>query len=108
MAILDETGVYQLKNGKWAYRYTTTSGGYKKDVRKAKDIFGNPFLTKKAAIKARQTAIVQENAGLLPKKKPRKTFNDVFTEYQKNFQASKAILPTKITAHSESHFSTGL
>ena len=90
MAILDETGVYQLKNGKWAYRYTTTSGGHKKDVRKAKDIFGNPFLTKKAAIKARQTAIVQENAGLLPKKKPRKTFNDVFTEYQENSQASRA------------------
>ena len=40
MAKLDDTGVYQLKGDNWAYRYTITENGRKKDVRKARDEFG--------------------------------------------------------------------
>ena len=60
MAKLDDTGVYQLKGGNWAYRYTITENGRKKDVRKAKDDNGNPFNTKREAIKARQIALGRE------------------------------------------------
>lgn len=42
MAKLNDTGVYQLTNKNWAFRYTITADGRKKDVRKAKDEFGNP------------------------------------------------------------------
>ena len=90
MAKMNDTGVYQLKNGNWSFRYTITENGKKKDVRKAKDMYGCPLLTKGAAIKARQTALVQETTGLLPKKKVRKTFNDVFREYQEKSQTSRA------------------
>ena len=42
MAKMNDTGVYQLPNKNWAFRYTLTEYGRKKDVRKAKDEFGNP------------------------------------------------------------------
>ena len=35
MAKLNDTGVYQLTNKNWAFRYTITADGRKKDVRKA-------------------------------------------------------------------------
>ena len=57
MGKLDDTGVYQLKGGNWAYRYTITENGRKKDVRKAKDEYGNPFHTKREAVKARQMSL---------------------------------------------------
>ena len=43
MAKMNDTGVYQLANKNWAFRYTITADGRKKDVRKAKDEFGNPL-----------------------------------------------------------------
>ena len=39
------TGVYQLENGMWGYRYTVTRNGKKKDVKKTKDDMGRSFKT---------------------------------------------------------------
>lgn len=41
------TGVYQLSNGLWAFRYTVSMNGKKKDVKKTKDESGKPFKTEK-------------------------------------------------------------
>lgn len=80
MGKLDDTGVYQLKGGNWAYRYTITENGRKKDVRKAKDDNGNPFNTKREAIKARLIAIGREQEGNKPKPKDRKTIAEVYDD----------------------------
>ncbi len=80
MAKLDETGVYQLKGGNWAFRYTITENGHKKDVRKSKDELGNPFNTKREAIKARQQALANEQKATQPKPIERKTIAEVYAE----------------------------
>lgn len=90
MAKLADTGVYQLKGGNWAFRYAITENGKKKDVRKAKDDFGNPFLTKREAAKARQVAIGREQTGDIPKPKERKTVADVYAEYCEKGREGKA------------------
>ena len=41
MTKMNDTGVYQLANRNWAFRYTITIDGKKKDVRRTKDEFGN-------------------------------------------------------------------
>ena len=81
MAKLNDTGVYQLANNNWAFRYTLTMNGRKKDVRKAKDEFGNPLKTKTEAIKARNKALEQEKEGKKPTPKVRKTVKEVYAEY---------------------------
>ena len=90
MAKMDDTGVYQLKGGNWAYRYTITENGKKKDVRKATDDNGNSFKTKREAIKARQIAIGREQEGNKPKPKDRKTIAEVYAEYCESGRESKA------------------
>ena len=81
MAKLNDTGVYQLANNNWAFRYTLTMNGRKKDVRKAKDEFGNTLKTKTEAIKARNKALEQEKEGKKPTPKVRKTVKEVYAEY---------------------------
>lgn len=90
MAKQNDTGVYKLKGGNWGFRYTITVDGQKKDVRKAKDENGNPFASKKDAIRARQIAIQQEQDGNRPKPKDRKTVAEVFTEYCEKGRSGKA------------------
>ena len=46
---LHYTGVYQMDNGFWGYRYTITTDGKRKDVKKTKDTNGQHFKTSKAA-----------------------------------------------------------
>ena len=77
MAKQNDTGVYQLKNGNWSFRYTITRDGKKKDVRKAKDENGNQLPTKKDAIRARQKAVEREKGMQVPKPIVRKTVNEV-------------------------------
>ena len=50
----NDVGVFQLENGKWAFRYTFTKNGKRSSKRSCKDEFGNSLNTKRAAIKARQ------------------------------------------------------
>ena len=90
MAKQKDAGVYQLKNGKWSFRYTITSAGARKDVRKAKDEQGNPLLTKRAAIEARNRAIEQEKTNPQKPSIVRKTINEVWREYCEKGRTGKA------------------
>ena len=85
-----DLGVYKLKGGNWGYRYTIMRNGQRKDVRKAKDDFGNPFATKKEAMKARQIALEQEQDESKPKPVARKTVAEVFAEYCEKGRSGKA------------------
>ncbi|MCF2669599.1 site-specific integrase [Butyricicoccus pullicaecorum] len=90
MAKLNDTGVYQLANKNWAFRYTITADGRKKDVRKAKDEFGNPLKTKTEAIRARNKAVEREREGKKPAPKVRKTFKEVYAEFCENGRKDRA------------------
>ena len=90
MAKLNDTGVYQLTNKNWAFRYTITTDGRKKDVRKAKDEFGNPLKTKTEAIRARNKAVEREREGKKPAPKVRKSFKEVYEEYCGNGRRDRA------------------
>lgn len=90
MAKQKDTGVYQLKNGNWAFRFTLTQDGHRKDVRKAKDEQGNPLKTKKEAITARRLAVEAEQEKTYHKVIERKTVNEVWKEYCEKGRSGKA------------------
>ena len=54
----DSSGVYQLKNGNWAYRFCVSVDGQAISKRSSRDAQGGLLLTRKEAIKARQAAIM--------------------------------------------------
>ena len=54
------SGVYQLPNGMWGYRYAYMLNGKQKDLKRTKDENGNPFKAERAAAKARDAVIIQE------------------------------------------------
>ncbi len=97
MAKQADTGVYQLPNGNWSYRYTVTQNGKRKEVRKAKDEFGNPLKTKKQAITARKAALKKEHTLRAPhefiesaKPSETKTVAEVYAEYCEHGRSGKA------------------
>lgn len=93
---IDETGIYQLKNGNWGFRYTVTIDGNRKDIRKTKDTDGRPFETKMDAIKGRLLAMEQEKSRTAPEKKIiRKTVSDVYSEYCERGRESRAYTTIK-------------
>ena len=53
------SGVYQLPNGFWGFRYAFWIDGKQKDIKRTKDENGNPFKTERAAIKAREAAMIE-------------------------------------------------
>ena len=78
------TGVFQLPNSAWGFRYAYWIDGKQKDIKRTKDENGNPFKTEKAAMKARESAIIRAQSELSqPQKSPKKraTVAEVFTEY---------------------------
>ena len=90
------TGVFQLDNGFWGYRYTYTYNGKKKDVKKQKDEIGRPFKTDKAAFRARESAMLRDRMSRV--KKPvakRMTFAEVYQEYCEMGRNSKAYATIK-------------
>lgn len=89
----NDTGVYQLTNGNWSYRYTITHNGRRKEVRKAKDEFGNPLKTKKQAISARKMALEKEQAPRPPVE--RKTVEELYKEYCEHGRSGKAYTTIK-------------
>ena len=90
MAKQTDTGVYQLKNGNWAYRFTLTKDGHRTDIRKSKDEQGHPLKTKRDAIKARRAAIVLEQEKTNRRIIERKTVNEVWKEYCEKGREGKA------------------
>lgn len=91
MAKQNDTGVYQLSNGNWAYRFTFTVEGKKKNRKGTKDEFGNPLTTKRAAILARAAAVTREQEEQ-HRQAPvtRKTFQEVYKEYCEQGRSGKA------------------
>ena len=88
----NDTGVFQLDNGYWGYRYAIRIDGKSRESKKVKDEFGNPFKTKSSAAKARQQAIMNEkiNAATPQVKRPRKKVSEVYNEYCEFGRAGKA------------------
>lgn len=88
----NDTGVFQLDNGYWGYRYAIRIDGKSRESKKVKDEFGNPFKTKSSAVKARQQAIMNEkiNAAAPQLKRPRKKVSEVYDEYCEFGRAGKA------------------
>ena len=86
-----QKGIYQLSNGLWGFRHTITVNGKKKDVKHTKDEFGNPLKTMKAAMKARDRAIIKAHTerNYKPSKK-RMTFGEVYSEYCEKGRCDKA------------------
>jgi hypothetical protein len=85
--------VYQLPNGTWGFRYAYWIDGKQKDIKRTKDENGNPFKTEKAAIKARESAILRVQSELSqPQKSPKKraTVAEVFAEYCETGRCGKA------------------
>ena len=91
MAKQNDTGVYQLPNGNWAYRFTFTVEDKKKNRKGTKDEFGNLLTTKRAAILARAAAVTSEQEEQ-HRQAPvtRKTFQEVYKEYCEQGRSGKA------------------
>lgn len=89
MASTNYTGVYKTSEGYWAYRYSVTVNGRRKDVKKAKDENGQRFRTAKAAARARTRAMANSSTFDMPSI-PRKTVSEVYQEYCEKGRAGKA------------------
>ena len=94
MANKTDTGVRQLKNGFWVYRFCTSINGHRIEGRGSTDLDDNPFRTKQDAIRARKKAIkMAQLAPLLPARKtepPKKTVREVFDEYCEKGRSDRA------------------
>ena len=88
-----DTGVYPLPSGNWAYRFKITVDGEVIAQRRTKDVYGVPYLTKKAAVDARRAAIkaakAKEPIDGIPIAEP-KTVKEVFLEYCEKGRADRA------------------
>lgn len=60
MPKINETGVFQLNNGYWGFRYAIVVNGKRVERKRNVDEVGNPYKTKTAASKARQAMIERE------------------------------------------------
>lgn len=91
MAKLDDTGVYQLKNGYWGFRYAIVVNEKRIERKRNVDEQGNPYKTKTSAIKARRAMIERErNIQNTDKPRARKTVIEIYNEYCEIGRASKA------------------
>ena len=91
MADTTKSGVYQLENGMWGFRYTVTYNGKRKDVKRQKDELGRILKTEKAALRARESAMLHDKMSRI--KKPvekRMTFAEVYQEYCEMGRSGKA------------------
>lgn len=91
MSKSNDTGVYQMENGFWAYRFKLTVDGIEISRKKTTDEKGNKLKTKREASKAREKAMalarVERN-----RKTPvsRRTVKEVFEEYCSKGRTGKA------------------
>ena len=91
MPKLNDTGVYQLKNGYWGFRYAIVVNNKRVERKRKLDEQGNPYKTKTSAVKARRTMIEQErNSQVVKSKTVRVTVQQVYNEYCEFGRAGKA------------------
>ena len=96
MPKIDDTGVYQLNNGYWGFRYVITVNNKRVERKRNKDEQGNPFKTKMSAVKARRIMLEQERNR--PKEDvviQKRTVAQVYKEYCDNGRAEKAYATIK-------------
>lgn len=86
----NDTGVFQLEDKNWGYRYTVRVNGKRKDIKKTRDENGLPMTTKQQAIKARQAAIIQEQESQRHPPIVRKTVAELYQEYCDSGRKGKA------------------
>lgn len=90
----DKTGVYQMANGNWGYRYGVVVDGKTVWRKKARDQNGNVMKTKSAAVKARKLSIADtlNHKAVSKKMQPavRKTMAAVYNEYCESGRKGKA------------------
>ena len=62
-----DTGVFQLENGEWGYRFRVNIDGKNVDRRRVRDDNGKPFKNKTSAQRARKQALedAYSNAGVM-------------------------------------------
>ena len=90
------SSVYQLPNGMWGYRYAYMLNGKQKDLKRTKDENGNPFKTERAALRAREAAIIKEHLEQAQKPtKTRMTVAQVYEEYCLTGRLGKAYGTTR-------------
>ena len=96
MANSHDSSVYQLKNGRWAYRFSISVNGTKIAKRGRTDLDGNLLQTKAEATKARKQAIkMAQLAPKLPEKPPepvKQTVREVFAEYCDKGRSDRAYM----------------
>lgn len=91
MPKLDDTGVYQLNNGYWGFRYAIIVNNQRKERKRNVDENGNPYKTKTSAVKARREMIEKErNSSLNSKPIARRTVEQIYNEYCETGRTSKA------------------
>ena len=90
MAQHNNIGVFQLPNGNWAYRFTQTVNGKRHNHKSVKDENGEPMKSQKAAIRARQLAIMAAEARKTEPTRRRITFGEVYQEYCEKGRSGKA------------------
>ena len=96
MARTTTSGVHQLPNGTWGFRYAYWINGKQKDIKRTTDENGNPFKTERAAINAREAAILKAHMELsTPPKRKRVTVSEVYTEYCDTGRRGKAYGTTR-------------
>ena len=89
MSKTNNSGVYQLENGNWGYRFTLTENGHRRDIRRIKDNDGNVFTSKTAATRARSLALADYLDGQKKKQIKRKTVREIYQECREKGSSSK-------------------
>jgi len=94
---LDPTGVYQLANGTWAYRFCKSVNGKNVYKRASTDQNGNPLLTQRDAILAREAAMLEAQGVFAPVVssmgivyRPSATLEEVYEDYCANGRGDRS------------------
>lgn len=90
MSTHNNMGISQLSNGNWQYRFTKTVDGKRVNHKGTKDENGKVLTSQKAAIRAREIAIMRFEAAQNEPPKHRMTFQEVFKEYCEKGRSGKA------------------
>ena len=103
MAKMDDTGLYQNKNGTWYYRIKMAmdAKGNPVDIKKSRDENGQPFATKSACKKARDKRLVELREVGAEKRAPKEqypaTLQDMWDVFIKKEASKKA--PSTVAKH---------
>jgi len=91
MANGNASGVYQLENGMWGYRFSILVDGQRISKKKTTNALGEKLKTQKQAIIAREAAIAEAKTERERKREiSRRTFAEVYNEYASKGRTDRA------------------